>query len=57
MIYKQLMPEITIELWFLFSLFRWDNSEAEKMGPWDLEPVDEDRKFWIISAIVITKQN
>ncbi len=24
--------------------FRWDNGEAEKMSPWDLEPIDEGSK-------------
>jgi hypothetical protein len=23
----------------------WDNGEQEKMSPWDLEPIDDDRKY------------
>lgn len=31
----------------LFMCYRvkWDNGEYEQMSPWDLEPVNEDRKF------------
>lgn len=31
------------ESFFLCFRVRWDNGEYERMSPWDLEPVDEDR--------------
>jgi hypothetical protein len=31
---------LNAEVWFL--LTRWDNSEREKMSPWDMEPISDE---------------
>lgn len=30
---------------FMCYEIRWNNGEQERMSPWDMEPVDPDRKF------------
>lgn len=30
---------------FLSLRVRWDNGEYERMSPWDLEPIDDTRKY------------
>lgn len=30
---------------FMCYRVRWDNGEYEHMSPWDLEPINEDRKY------------
>lgn len=32
----------------IFSSFpSWDNGETEKLSPWDMEPIDESRKYFV----------
>lgn len=38
---------------FLSYEIRWENGEQEKMSPWDFEPIDENRKFFYESEIII----
>lgn len=35
---------------------RWDNGEFERMSPWDMEPVNENRKLFSGGLFVIHRQ-
>lgn len=37
------------ESFFMCFRVRWDNWEYERMSPWDLEPIDGDSKFIILT--------
>lgn len=34
------------ECLFMCYKVRWDNGEFEHMSPWDLEPINEERKWY-----------